>query len=52
MEFFGDRRCVMAREITKKFEEIFRGKLSDLKTRLEEKKIKGEIVLLIAGKSF
>lgn len=51
MEFFGDRKCVMARELTKKFEEVFRGKLSDLKTRLDEKKVKGEIVLLIAGKS-
>ncbi|HES58995.1 MAG: 16S rRNA (cytidine(1402)-2'-O)-methyltransferase [Calditrichaceae bacterium] len=51
IKFFGDRKCVMARELTKKFEEIFRGNLSDLKTRLEVKKIKGEIVLLIAAKS-
>ena len=50
-EYFGDRKCVMARELTKKFEEIFRGKLSELKSRLEEKKAKGEIVLLIAAKS-
>ena len=51
LEYFGDRRCVMARELTKKFEEIYRGKLSELKTRLEDKKAKGEIVLMIAAKS-
>lgn len=51
IEFCGERKCVMARELTKKFEEIFRGTLSELKSRLEEKKIKGEIVLLIAAKS-
>ena len=50
-EYFGDRNCVMARELTKKFEEIYRGKLSELKTRLEDKKAKGEIVLMIAAKS-
>lgn len=49
IEKFGDRQCVLARELTKKFEEIFRGKLSELKIRLENKKAKGEIVLLIAG---
>jgi 16S rRNA (cytidine1402-2'-O)-methyltransferase len=48
---FGDRQCVMARELTKKFEEIFRGQLSELKKRLEDKKAKGEIVLMIAAKS-
>lgn len=51
LEYLGDRRCVMARELTKKFEEIYRGKLSELKTRLEDKKAKGEIVLMIAAKS-
>jgi 16S rRNA (cytidine1402-2'-O)-methyltransferase len=50
-EYFGDRRCVMARELTKKFEEIYRGTLSQLKGRLDERKVKGEIVLLVAGKS-
>ena len=51
LKYFGDRQCVMARELTKKFEEIYRGKLSELKNRLEEKKVKGEIVLMIAAKS-
>lgn len=51
IEYFGDRKCVMARELTKKFEEIFRGKLSELKYRLEQQKTKGEIVLLIASET-
>ena len=46
-EFFGDRYVVIVREITKLHEEIIRGKTSELIERLEEKPIKGEIVLLI-----
>jgi 16S rRNA (cytidine1402-2'-O)-methyltransferase len=48
-ENWGDRKCVMGREITKKFEEFFRGNLSELLSRLAEKKVKGEIVLIIEG---
>jgi 16S rRNA (cytidine1402-2'-O)-methyltransferase len=46
---WGDRPCVMARELTKKFEEFFRGNLSDLINHLNSKTVKGEIVLIIAG---
>jgi len=46
---WGDRPCVMGREVTKKFEEFFRGSLSELIQRLERQKPKGEIVLIIAG---
>jgi len=46
---WGERDCVMGRELTKKFEEFFRGRLSDLIGYLETKKPRGEIVLLIAG---
>lgn len=49
-EFWGERQCVMAREITKKFEEFYRGTLSSLAEHLQQKKIKGEIVLIVAGK--
>jgi 16S rRNA (cytidine1402-2'-O)-methyltransferase len=48
---FGDRSCVMGREITKKFEEFFRGTLAQLKEYLEKKTPKGEIVLIVAGNS-
>lgn len=42
----GDRRAVIAREITKKFEEIIRGRLSEL---AELPDLQGEIVLIIEG---
>ncbi len=48
---WGDRRCVMARELTKKFEEIFRGTLAQLAEHLTQKPIKGEFVLIVEGKS-
>jgi len=46
-EIFGDRYVVIVREITKIYEEIIRGKTSELIERLEANPIKGEIVLLI-----
>jgi len=49
LEFFGNRKCQMGREITKKFEEFFRGSLEELITFLKSKKIKGEIVLIVEG---
>lgn len=50
LEYWGDRQVVMAREITKKFEEFWSGKLSELQEHLHRKKVKGEIVLIINGK--
>lgn len=47
--YWGDRHCVMGRELTKKFEEFYRGKLSELQEHLNQKKVKGEIVLVVAG---
>ncbi len=49
LKYFGNRQCLMGREITKKFEEFYRGNLEELLFHLESKKIKGEIVLVIAG---
>ena len=40
-------RVVLVRELTKKHEEVMRGSLKELEQRLEKKKMKGEIVLLI-----
>ena len=48
-EVFGDREAAVARELTKKFEEIARGRLSDLIARFSKKKVLGEIVILVAG---
>jgi 16S rRNA (cytidine1402-2'-O)-methyltransferase len=40
-------QVVVARELTKKFEEFIRGTASEILEKIESKKIKGEIVLLI-----
>ncbi len=48
-ETFGDRQVAVAREITKKFEEIFRGTLSDALNYFSSKSIKGEFVLVVKG---
>ncbi|MCL6565701.1 MAG: 16S rRNA (cytidine(1402)-2'-O)-methyltransferase [Acidobacteriia bacterium] len=47
LELLGDRPAVLAREVTKLHEEFLRGRLSELRTRLESKPPKGEITLLI-----
>ena len=46
LEVLGDRKAVIARELTKVHEEYIRGNLSEL-AKLEE--VKGEIVLLVEG---
>ena len=48
-ESWGNRKCVMGREITKKFEEFYRGNLTDLLFYLTQKPPKGEIVLILEG---
>ena len=52
LDAWGDRPCVLAREITKKFEEFYRGTLSGLLNKLQQKQAKGEIVLLVAGTGY
>jgi len=49
LEILGDRKIVIARELTKKFEEIIRGRLSQVLTEISTKEIKGEITLVIQG---
>jgi len=49
LKTFGDRHAVVAREITKIFEEVYRGKLAEIIRQIEGKEIKGEITLVIAG---
>ena len=47
--FGGDRHGVVCRELTKKFEDIQRGRLKELSEIYFDKNIKGEVVLLVAG---
>ena len=44
----GDREVVIARELTKIYEEFIRGHVTDLIERLKGRQIKGEVVLLVA----
>ncbi len=45
----GDRKAVIGREMTKKFEEVLRGSLSTLHASFSSRTIKGEFVLVVAG---
>lgn len=46
-EYLGERYVVITRELTKIYEEIIRGNVSQIIEKLEKKPIKGEIVLFI-----
>ncbi|MBI5857603.1 MAG: 16S rRNA (cytidine(1402)-2'-O)-methyltransferase [Sphingobacteriales bacterium] len=49
--YFGeDRLCSVSRELTKLFEENKRGTLREVADYFKEKAVKGEIVIVIAGK--
>lgn len=43
----GDRKAVVCRELTKKFEEVRRGTLASLADELAQSPVKGEVVVLI-----
>lgn len=47
----AERQAVVAREITKIHEEKYYGKISDLEEKLKDQEIKGEIVIVVAGRS-
>jgi 16S rRNA (cytidine1402-2'-O)-methyltransferase len=49
-EIFGMRRAVIVKELTKLYEEIFRGDISEIAGRLEDSKIAGEYVIVIEGR--
>ncbi len=49
-QYFGNRKAALVREITKKFQEVHRGTLFELKAKLSQMKLKGEFVVVIAGK--
>lgn len=49
LEILGDRHTVVARELTKKFEEIFRGVVSEAIRKFEAIPPRGEFTILIEG---
>ena len=46
----GERQACVCRELTKLHEEVRRGTLDELAAHYSEKKVKGEIVVVVAGK--
>ena len=50
-ELFGNRRVAVARELTKRFEEIHRGALSEVIEHYTRSSPKGEFVLIVEGAS-
>ena len=51
LDIFGDREMVLTRELTKIYEEVLRGKAGEILNQIGEKKLKGEITLVISGKT-
>jgi 16S rRNA (cytidine1402-2'-O)-methyltransferase len=49
-EVFPEREVVLARELTKKFEEFLRGKPAELLAMAKKRSLKGEFVVLVEGK--
>ncbi len=47
---FGDRPAALANDLTKMFEKVERGTLSTLLQLVEQSKLKGEYIVVIAGK--
>ncbi len=51
IQYFGaERQCSVSRELTKMFEENKRGSLHDVCEHFKQKSVKGEIVIVVAGK--
>lgn len=49
--YFGEeRQCSVSRELTKMFEETKRGTLKEVHEYFGSKTVKGEIVIILAGK--
>ena len=51
-ELFPERQVVLARELTKKFEEFLRGKPAELLALAQKRSLKGEFVVLVAPPDF
>jgi 16S rRNA (cytidine1402-2'-O)-methyltransferase len=51
IQYLGDRRIAVVRELTKKFEEVVRGKACEVVEHFRNKKPRGEFVLVVEGDS-
>ena len=50
LDILGDRRVVLMRELTKLYEEVTPGTIGALLERVENKRPKGEVVLVVGGR--
>jgi 16S rRNA (cytidine1402-2'-O)-methyltransferase len=50
-EIAGDRRAVICRELTKRFEQIERGRLTELMESTKTRTLKGEFCIVLEGRS-
>lgn len=50
LDILGDREIVLTRELTKVYEEVLRGKVSEILNQIGTKTLKGEITLVVSGK--
>ncbi len=48
-EILGERRIVITRELTKLFEEIIRGRVSEVIAKTADRRLKGEITIILEG---
>jgi 16S rRNA (cytidine1402-2'-O)-methyltransferase len=51
LDVLGDREMVLTRELTKIYEEVLRGKVNKIINQIGERKLKGEMTLVISGKT-
>ena len=49
LEVYGDRKCAVANDLTKKFETVYRGTLSEVIAELGKDTLRGEYSVVIAG---
>lgn len=49
LSVLGDRRAAVCVELTKKFESVHRGWLADLAEEFADRKVRGEVTIVIAG---
>ena len=48
-DYLGDRKCAVVREMTKLYEEVIRGTVSDMMAHFEQNDPRGEFVIVVEG---